>query len=88
MQLADVDALSPENVENPYALYQLLRDESPVHWDANLEVMLVSRYEDVVAVLRDPETFSSAVGAMTKAPPMAAIDVSAFRRPYPFRYFR
>ena len=57
MQLAEVDALSPENVENPYALYQLLRDESPVHWDANLEVLLVSRYEDVVDVLRDPEDF-------------------------------
>jgi cytochrome P450 len=81
VQLADVDALSPENVENPYALYQLLREESPVHWDANLEVMLVSRYEDVVGVLRDPETFSSAVGAMTKAPPMEAIAIIAKGHP-------
>jgi cytochrome P450 len=81
VQLANVDALSPENVENPYALYQILRDESPVHWDANLEVLLVSRYDDVAAVLRDPETFSSAVGAMTKAPPLEAIEIIAKGHP-------
>jgi len=81
VQLAEVNALSPENVENPYALYQLLRDESPVHWDANLEVLLVSRYDDVASVLRDPATFSSAVGAMTKAPPIEAIEIIANGHP-------
>jgi cytochrome P450 len=81
VQLADVDALAPENVENPYGLYELLREESPVHWDAKLEVLLVSRYDDVLAVLRDPETFSSSVGAMTKAPPMRAIEIIASGHP-------
>jgi cytochrome P450 len=32
MRLDEVDALSPESVEDPHALYDLLRDESPVHW--------------------------------------------------------
>jgi cytochrome P450 len=81
VQLADVDALSSENIENPYALYRLLREESPVHWDAKLEVMLVSRYDDVLEVLRDPATFSSSVGAMTKAPPLRAIEIIASGHP-------
>jgi cytochrome P450 len=77
MKLEDVDALSPESVENPYALYEILQEESPVHWDPKLEAFLVSRYEDVLGVLRDPETFSSAVGAMTQAPPGEAIAIIA-----------
>jgi hypothetical protein len=28
MQLADVDALAPQSLENPYELYELLREES------------------------------------------------------------
>jgi cytochrome P450 len=75
MQLDEIDALSPEAVEDPYALYQLLREESPVHWDPKLEVFLISRYEDVRQVLLDAETFSSAVGAMTAAPPIEAIEI-------------
>jgi len=77
MQPSSVDALAPESIENPYELYEFLRDESPVHWDAKLEVFLVSRYDDVVSVLRDAETFSSSVGAMTRAPAPEAIEIIA-----------
>jgi len=75
MKLGDVNALAPETVENPYAFYDLLREESPVHWDPKLEVFLVSRYADVLEVVRNAETFSSSVGAMTVAPPLEAIEV-------------
>jgi len=77
MRLDEIDALSPESVEDPHALYDLLRDESPVHWDPKLEAFLVSRYDDVIGVLRDAETYSSAVGAMTRPPPAAAIEIIA-----------
>jgi cytochrome P450 len=77
MQLEDVNALAPDTVEEPHALYELLREESPVHWDPNLEVFLVSRYDDVRSVLLDAETFSSAVGAMTVPPPLEAIQIIA-----------
>jgi cytochrome P450 len=77
MKLSDVNALSPDAVEDPYALYELLREEAPVHWDANLEVFLVSRYDDVRCVLLDAETFSSQVGAMTAPPPPEAIAIIA-----------
>ena len=47
MRLVEVDALSPEAVEEPHALYPLPREESPVHWDPKLELFLISRCKDV-----------------------------------------
>ncbi|HWD93732.1 MAG TPA: cytochrome P450 [Verrucomicrobiae bacterium] len=45
--------LDPEVLGNPYPLYHRLRRESPVHWDPLLRVWVVTRYEDVIRVLRD-----------------------------------
>ncbi len=45
--------LDPEVLANPYPLYHRLRSESPVHWDPLLRVWVVTRYEDVIRVLRD-----------------------------------
>ena len=45
--------LNPEVLGNPYPLYHRLRTESPVHWDPLLRVWVVTRYEDVIRVLRD-----------------------------------
>lgn len=45
--------LDPEVLGNPYPLYHRLRSESPVHWDPLLHVWVVTRYEDVIQVLRD-----------------------------------
>ena len=67
--------ITDQNVEDPYALYEWLREESPVHWDAKLEAFVVSRHADVLAVLRDAETFSSSVGAVTQPPPAEAIAI-------------
>jgi len=43
---------------NPFPFYRALRTQKPVHYDAKLDVYLISRHEDVVAVLRDDEAFS------------------------------
>src|SRR5258707_5377106 len=45
--------LDPEVLANPYPLYQRLRTEDPVHWDPYLHAWVVTRYADVVTVLRD-----------------------------------
>ncbi|HTZ98134.1 MAG TPA: cytochrome P450 [Terriglobales bacterium] len=45
--------LDPEVLANPYPLYKRLRDEDPVHWDPFLHAWVVTRYDDVVHVLRD-----------------------------------
>jgi cytochrome P450 len=49
-----------DHLQNPYPFYARLRREEPVTWSPSLGAWLVTRYEDVRAVLRDPETFSSA----------------------------
>ena len=43
--------LDPDVLANPYPLYQLLREEDPVHWDPYLHAWIVTRYEDVITVL-------------------------------------
>ena len=55
------DRNDPERARDPRGLYKLLRDHAPV---MNMEEgprpgTLVSRYEDVLEVLRHPEIFSS-----------------------------
>lgn len=46
----------------PNAFYKALRTEAPVYFDAKLNMWLVSRYEDIVTVLRDPQTYSDKHG--------------------------
>jgi cytochrome P450 len=45
--------------DDPAALYRELRDEAPVHWSPEGQVYCISRYDDVLAALKDVRTFSS-----------------------------
>lgn len=45
--------LDPEVLADPYPLYHRLRREAPVQWDPYLHSWVVTRYEDVIRVLRD-----------------------------------
>jgi len=45
--------LDPEVLADPYPLYHRLRREDPVHWDPFLHTWVVTRYADVIQVLRD-----------------------------------
>ena len=44
----------PETHANPYPLYQQLRESDPIHWSELLDGWVLTRYDDVVAVLKDP----------------------------------
>lgn len=44
--------LDPEVLADPYPLYRHLREQDPVHWDPFLHAWVVTRYDDVVAVLQ------------------------------------
>lgn len=46
-------------LENPYPSYQKWQAEQPVWWDKEANMWVVTRYEDVRGVLKDPATFSS-----------------------------
>jgi cytochrome P450 len=58
-QASDQDAnlslfllLDPEILANPYPLFKRIRTTDPVHWDMYLHSWVVTRYDDVVHVLR------------------------------------
>ncbi len=51
--------LDPEITRNPYPVYAILRREAPVY-RTPLGFLAVSRYADVLAILRDPARFTSA----------------------------
>jgi len=46
--------------ENPYPYYAQLRREAPVHYLESLGLWTVARYDDVLATVRDHQSFSSA----------------------------
>jgi cytochrome P450 len=56
---ADYDPCAPEWRDDPYPHYRELRDHAPVYRSASTGVWCVSRYQDVMGVLKNPEAFSS-----------------------------
>jgi cytochrome P450 len=60
--LAELTLTDPSVGAQPNAFYSAMRTEDPVHFDAKLGMWLVSRYDDIVTVLRDPLTYSDKHG--------------------------
>ena len=56
------DLFSPEALRHPFEHYRRIRDLGPVVRLPSLNVLALSRFEDVQAALRTPEVFSSAEG--------------------------
>jgi cytochrome P450 len=54
-----MEFVSPERIEDPYPDYALWRQEHPIWWAEDVKGWVISRYDDVRAVLKDAETFSS-----------------------------
>jgi cytochrome P450 len=70
------DPLAPP--ADPYPLYRRLRDEAPVHHSPERGVWSVTRFDDVMAVLQQPDVFSSRAmftmllaGGSEKLPPLS-----------------
>ena len=53
---------SGESWRDPCPMYARLRDDHPVHHVADGDYWVLSRFDDVFASARDPQTFSSASG--------------------------
>lgn len=58
INLAEASLSDPAILARPNAFYQTLRTDDPVHYDPQLDMWLVSRYEDLQSVVKDPATFS------------------------------
>jgi cytochrome P450 len=60
------DPLAPDQLANPFDVLELAREEQPVFYAPHLDLWVVTRHEDVLAVLKDHRTFSS-TGALKSA---------------------
>jgi len=58
IDLSKTTLVDPNILAHPNAFYAAMRREDPVHYDANLNMYLVSRYDDLQTVFRDPITYS------------------------------
>lgn len=56
------DPYDADVLDDPYPHYAQLRDHAPVHFVDELDLWIVTRYDDVAHILHDPDTFSSAQG--------------------------
>lgn len=79
--------LAPEQRENPFDILAAARREQPVFYVPALKLWVVTRYDDVLAVLKDHETFSSTGALKSDSTPVpkevAAILAEGFREmPY------
>lgn len=45
---------TPESLCNPYESYRLLREHDPIHYSELMDGWVLTRYDDIVAVLKDP----------------------------------
>ncbi len=45
--------------QQPYEQWAWMREHAPVYWDAANQVWGITRYDDVLAIEKDPKTFSS-----------------------------
>jgi cytochrome P450 len=56
------DPFSNDFFNTPYATYRRMRDEEPVYYSENYDFYALTRHADVVAAIKDSETFSSSRG--------------------------
>lgn len=59
-----LDPIAQAAADDPHATYGELREHHPVHYIESRDLWVLSRYEDVLAAIRDPETFSSSRGVV------------------------
>ncbi|MGW2420993.1 cytochrome P450 [Streptomyces sp. NPDC001709] len=59
MTMPTFDPTSDSQLSDPYPTYARMRDECPVLHDREMNVWVVTRHDDVMHVVHDPETYSS-----------------------------
>ncbi len=76
--------LRPEYLENPCPAFQHLQANDPIHWNTRLQSWMISRYDDVVALLQDTRLSSAlSFGYMFKRALTAEEQMAVnFIRPY------
>jgi len=68
----EINPMHPELLQSPWGMNKRLREEAPVFQDPNTGIFFISRYEDVVKMAMDHQTFSSKMLSANRA--LAATD--------------
>jgi pimeloyl-[acyl-carrier protein] synthase len=68
------DMFGEDAIADPYAFYARIRERDPVHWNERYQLWVVTRYDDVVWMIRHHELFSSAVVRNDPRPPYPPVD--------------
>ena len=63
----EFDPTTPDQQENPFDVLDLARSEQPVFYAPRFDLWVVTRYHDVLTVLKDHRSFSS-LGALKSSP--------------------
>jgi cytochrome P450 len=58
----DLDPIPQTTVDDPHPVYRVLCEEHPVYHCEKRDLWVFSRYEDILAAVKDAETYSSAQG--------------------------
>lgn len=66
VDLADFDPFGEETQQNPHRYYSKMRTECPVFRHDGTTFLFVTRYDDVLDVIRDTDTFSSKFGVSSR----------------------
>ena len=64
IDLASLDFFSAEVQECPYSVYRQLQEEAPIWQMPGTNVYVVTCYNDIREIIRDPARFSSSFGAL------------------------
>lgn len=75
---ASFNPFDEEYLQDPYTVFAQARQKEPVFYSPEIDYWVVSRYDDVMQVLKDPKTFSATAAVeMIKPPCDAALAVLA-----------
>ncbi len=64
INVLDIDLNGQEFLSDPYPLYDLVRSENPVHWNESDKHWYITRYVDVMAMLKDSRLSSNRIRAI------------------------
>jgi cytochrome P450 len=64
----DIDLFDPQVQEDWYPTYDRLREEAPVCYMPEANMYVVSRYEDIHYIVRNPEIFTTQEGQLNRDP--------------------
>ena len=75
---AEFNPFDEQYQQDPYPVFKAVREQEPVFYSPEIDYWIVSRYEDIIEIFKDTESYSaSEAGVMITPPCPAAMDVLA-----------